>query len=229
MASQDEIKTLLAAADRLFDALAPFRYDHDDIAQRQAAHIARINAEPRYPLEPGELDFDEIVRLVQVQGVPAYVEQTGGGCATIYAGDMQKQRIVIAGPGRFAAYGWSQARGSIEEFSIGFDAIDSPYDELSFGQYKTEQEAADAIALASQQDCGGAGWIYAQNGRIERCEVCCRFEDDEHAVEHVGELWLEKYGMPRPVGEGWDSDEQHDRLCALESEDKSREVDLARS
>ena len=37
-------------------------------------------------MSDAELDMDAIVERVRAAGFPAYVEQTGGGCATVYAG-----------------------------------------------------------------------------------------------------------------------------------------------
>ncbi|MEU4295404.1 hypothetical protein AB0E63_44900 [Kribbella sp. NPDC026596] len=57
-----------------------------------------------------ELDLDDVVDRIHEQGVWAYVEQTGGGCATIYAGawrsvpDGRYDRTMysaVAGPGTY--------------------------------------------------------------------------------------------------------------------------------
>jgi hypothetical protein len=55
------------------------------------------------------LNLDTIAELIHRHGIWAYVEQTGGGCATIYAGAQYTNRkagttyAAIAGPG---TYGW---------------------------------------------------------------------------------------------------------------------------
>jgi hypothetical protein len=82
--------------------------------------------------DPTEIDMDEIVRLVRAEGVEVYVEQTGGGCATIFAGGLvdypvpdsteHEQRYgCAAGPGWFDGPGWTNARGSLDDFHVGPD------------------------------------------------------------------------------------------------------------
>jgi len=71
-------------------------------------------------------DLDRICAELAALGVPATVEQTGGGTATLYAGepvyDPDEERYeypVSAGPGHFVGPGWSVARSYREEFSFG--------------------------------------------------------------------------------------------------------------
>jgi hypothetical protein len=73
-----------------------------------------------------ELDMEKIVSLVKAQGVPAFVQQTGGGVATIYAGATRAEGedeyfAVAAGPGWFSGPRWSEARGDDEDFCVGPD------------------------------------------------------------------------------------------------------------
>jgi hypothetical protein len=58
-----------------------------------------------------ELNLDSIVGRVRRTGVHAYVAQTGGGVATIYAGPLRVEGeleyyAVAAGPGWFEGPGW---------------------------------------------------------------------------------------------------------------------------
>jgi hypothetical protein len=56
-----------------------------------------------------ELDLRRIAELVRSQGIPCQVDQTGGGCATLYAGppddrlwaDQSDYYPVSAGPGTY--------------------------------------------------------------------------------------------------------------------------------
>lgn len=80
-------------------------------------------------------------------GVRCYVEQTGGGIATIYLGEsycigdsgdptlwpcalgnycVEHDMLVpvMAGPGHFEGPGFSEGRSYVEEFSLGYDAFD---------------------------------------------------------------------------------------------------------
>lgn len=71
--------------------------------------------------------FDRIVELLKPHGVYGYVEQTGGGCSTIYIGDEPPEGqplavMLMAGPGWFEGNG--QAYGSTGEFSVGPDEDD---------------------------------------------------------------------------------------------------------
>lgn len=86
---------------------------------------------------PDYFSYDELTHLLEEVGIPAYVEQTGGGCATIYAGplfayhhtvwragkptdetEIEWRHVVAAGPGN---YGWDQGPsiGNIGEFYVG--------------------------------------------------------------------------------------------------------------
>jgi hypothetical protein len=95
------------------------------------------------------LDMDKIVELVCAKGHAAYVEQTGGGTATIYASrewearpvyvrgdqanlptgvrqypkarDEEGRYEVAAGPGWFEGPGWSEPKGAAGDFVIGVD------------------------------------------------------------------------------------------------------------
>ncbi len=105
-------------------------------------------------LEPDYIDMDAIVERVQDAGHFAYVEQTGGGCATIYAGlhrvrsfegetlyDGEKRYDAAAGPGWFEGPGWTKGRGSLHDFSVSRD---------DFGEYDSitcydEDGAVEAI------------------------------------------------------------------------------------
>lgn len=77
-----------------------------------------------------DLNMDEVVDHLHGLGVSAYVEQTGGGCATIYAGPTQQGSdfprtpavtyAAVAGPG---SYGWGQrpSAAMLGDFYIGAD------------------------------------------------------------------------------------------------------------
>lgn len=88
--------------------------------------IADVVAELYMAKEGRELDMDVIVDHVRRMGVWAYVEQTGGGCATIFAGAQRVNAAgdpvyaVCAGPGR---YGWGKlpSTGHADEFFVGAD------------------------------------------------------------------------------------------------------------
>lgn len=76
--------------------------------------------------EPDVIDLDAVVAELALLGIPAIVEQTGGGTATVYAGephddggDGAERYPVAAGPGHFTGPGWTRGRAYREEFSVG--------------------------------------------------------------------------------------------------------------
>jgi hypothetical protein len=73
-----------------------------------------------------ELNLTTIVRRVRRAGVHAYLAQTGGGVATIYAGPVRVEGdaeyyAVAAGPGWFEGAGWRNGRADDAEFTVGRD------------------------------------------------------------------------------------------------------------
>lgn len=81
------------------------------------------------------IDMEMIAELVRRAGYVAYVEQTGGGVATIYASktadakgwpathevDGDPRFEAVAGPGWFEKPGWLEPRGSLADFYVGID------------------------------------------------------------------------------------------------------------
>lgn len=94
------------------------------------------------------LDLDEIVASVKAAGVDAYVEQTGGGVATIYAGKPDAEGVypVAAGPGWFEGPNWTKGRATTAEFWIG-----PPHEEDS--AKLTEVDSQDAAVAAIVKAC----------------------------------------------------------------------------
>jgi len=69
--------------------------------------------------QPTRFDMHAVVDAVRGAGVKAFVEHTGGGTATIYAGP---NRAVSAGPGVYEGYGpnvRTKPYGDTAEFRIG--------------------------------------------------------------------------------------------------------------
>lgn len=115
------------------------------------------------------LDLDRIVERVVEAGFAAYVEQTGGGCATIYASREWEERPVTrmgepdgtvrlpavhedpndpswprhevaAGPGWFEGPRWTRPRGGSEDFYVGPDDGGEP------GLYEAVRSEDEAVA-----------------------------------------------------------------------------------
>jgi len=143
--------------DALLDALEEILYPLDqyrdtpwnggDVCEAVAALFAqyRPDAHLRQPVEddePALIDFDAVVAGLAALGIPAFVQQTGGGVATIYAGTVTGDRYqALAGPGWFTGPGWTLAKGYAGEFSVSSDDDgEGPY---------TETGIADPAALAA--------------------------------------------------------------------------------
>ena len=111
--------------------------------------------------EDRTLSGDKIVALLLAAGMVAYVEQTGGGCATIYAsrtadadgapfvhdyvetdGSIEKRAEVAMGPGWFEGPGWTDGRFSALEASVG------PHDDGEVTPYFTVESDTDESVAA---------------------------------------------------------------------------------
>src|SRR5664279_331292 len=106
-----------------------------------------------------EISFDRVVDLLKARGISAYVEQTGGGCASIYAGairynaDGDPDYAAIAGPGRFEGPGWTDGRGDTEDLYVGpTGENDDHFIDVRGYSVTTEEEVATLIALQAEQD-----------------------------------------------------------------------------
>lgn len=86
-----------------------------------------------------DFSMDELVDLIEARGVSAYVQQTGGGTATIYMGDEMPELncgdddcphyVLAAGPGVFS---WNADEPSIGTFG---DFCYGPDDHGDSGEY----------------------------------------------------------------------------------------------
>lgn len=114
------------------------------------------------PLGPGEIDMDEIARLVRAADMPAFVGHVGGGGSVVYAGDRylaaegDRRYPAAAGPGRFVpdpAAGWAvaYARGLLEDFYFGPDeGLDGDGQFLAAAQIGVLTPAQAAAVLVAQ-------------------------------------------------------------------------------
>lgn len=95
--------------------------------------------------------MDAVVTALLRQGIESYVGQTGGGCATIFAGasrfDAEYGGLryqAIAGPGWFAGPGWTDAQGDTGDFNVG------PDDDGETRTTVMPVDTADPVAWATQ-------------------------------------------------------------------------------
>jgi len=107
-----------------------------------------------------DIDFDRITDLVNAAGIPAYTEQTGGGCATIYIGNARRDAHgdlrypLLAGPGWFAGPGWTNPKGTTADLYIGPDD-----DGASEAWAATDDDTTDTVAariIEMAQDAAAA-------------------------------------------------------------------------
>jgi hypothetical protein len=106
------------------------------------------------------VEFDEVVRRLEAEGITAYVEQTGGGTATIYVGEATEdehgdRRFPCAvGPGWFEGPGWTLGRGHNHDLYVG---PDNDTGELpSYGAFSPDNPATvEAVVDAVKRVLGG--------------------------------------------------------------------------
>jgi hypothetical protein len=85
-----------------------------------------------------DFSLDRVAGALNARGIAAEVDQTGGGTATLFAGerffdrDGEPRWQVLAGPGWFEGPGMlGDAMAATEEFSVGLDdSGDSGYDDV---------------------------------------------------------------------------------------------------
>jgi hypothetical protein len=117
-----------------------------------------------------EISFDEVVGLIEGEDFAAFVQQTGGGCATVYAsrkdaaGTLCTHKVgpyhdehyeVAVGPGHFAGPGWTRGTGDTADLYVGIDG-DETFEEpwnLTVSEGSSPQEvAAMAVGLLRRYD-----------------------------------------------------------------------------
>lgn len=98
------------------------------------------------------LDLNGVVAALAEMKIAAYVEQTGGGCATIQAGDPYTDEHgdirypALAGPGWFDGPDWTLPRADITDFYVGADD-DGEGDTVTV----TTTDVRHAAAIIAQQ------------------------------------------------------------------------------
>ena len=113
-----------------------------------------------------ELNLDTVVENLKSRNVKAYVEQTGGGCATILVGEVTDGRAeVLAGPGWFSGPAWTEGRADTEDFYIGPDD-DGIADPIRVGDDWDEQKVAEVISAQYVEQRAKANFARAQIDRL---------------------------------------------------------------
>lgn len=76
-------------------------------------------------IEDTEFYAENLIKALEEAGFKAYVEQTGGGTATLYANKVEGDNKILGGPG---SYNWREPGKSVftsDEFFVGEDAYDN--------------------------------------------------------------------------------------------------------
>jgi hypothetical protein len=105
-------------------------------------------------------DMNAVCELVHRADVAAYVEHTGGGCATIYAGASRldshgdRRWAAVGGPGTFNHRDVDRHVGWFGDFYIGpdDDGDTMPFGVADLGAQTIRQLAALIVAQATQSD-----------------------------------------------------------------------------
>lgn len=99
------------------------------------------------------VDLDRIAAMLTERGIPAFVEMTGGGVATVYGGpDVrdaagETRYTFLIGPGWFDGPGWTLARADTADLGWGPDDDgDDPAAYTDAGPRMTEADIVAAVA-----------------------------------------------------------------------------------
>lgn len=132
------------------------------------------------------VDMEEIVSHIKAElpDVQCYVEQTGGGTATIYLGAfyyVSRDGVVaatepphntwdtlvpvVAGPGWFAGPSWSEGRADPLDFNWGYD-VNDPDPAISSVGFSLELDPVDERTVARHMVR-----LYREHPRVERGEI----------------------------------------------------------
>lgn len=109
-----------------------------------------------YDFEEGEFSMDKVAEIVRTKyGVDCWVNQTGGGCATIHAGkpyldaEGNERYPAVAGPGSFSYDPEIPSTGSVFEFYLGSDndGESEAWSAESLTDYQKQQPVEEVLAL----------------------------------------------------------------------------------
>jgi hypothetical protein len=99
------------------------------------------------------VDLDRIAAMLTERGVPAFVEMTGGGVATVYGGPELRDAgggtryTFLIGPGWFDGPGWTLARADTVDLGWGPDDDgDDPDAYTDASPQMTEEDIVAAVA-----------------------------------------------------------------------------------
>jgi hypothetical protein len=127
-------------------------FDYDGMARWPRRYLHTGEEHDAHDVTGRVVSFSAIVSALHARGIRSYVEQTGGGCATVMVGEDKplpddSLYVALVGPGWFEGPGWTNARGDTADLSIGGDDVDAHPDRyVRVGLRDTEADIAEAIA-----------------------------------------------------------------------------------
>ena len=132
-----------------------------------------------------EFSLSKVVELLARDGVKAELMQTGGGNATLYLGDPDKDGFypVLCGPG---LYNWDNPAlsvGDIREFFIGKDGESGDEDVFAYQGANDVRKIANVIfnyfmdGLKNTDTCSHCFRFPATKGDV--CE-CCTYQEESN-------------------------------------------------
>lgn len=106
-------------------------------------------------LESSEFYGGELVSSLKAAGwTDSYVEQTGGGTATIYARKIETEEYILGGPGSFNWNDPSKSVFTTDEFVVGEDQFDLAGEEKDHDPFMLSVEtdaSPEAIVAVFEQ------------------------------------------------------------------------------
>jgi len=135
-------------------------------------------------MDDTEFDMSLVARILTKRGLKSYVENTGGGCATIYCGtaDADGYYPVAAGPGVVSRLGFPFSIGNAEDFCWGSDKDET--DVVTYDGIADEKVIAEKIWLFY---CAKIGATYHGITKVE-CVECGRVITDISEMEMLNDL-----------------------------------------
>ena len=128
------------------------------------------------------LNLETLATLVTERGFGAYVEQTGGGCATLIVYGSDGTDLVYAGPGWFEGPGWTEGRADWEDFNWGTDEEDPTDVTFETAPRPLSAVADDIVALAKRVQ--GANEIAADRWCCGSCGLQFAHDEGVHTVQY---------------------------------------------
>lgn len=103
-----------------------------------------------------ELNLDFIAELVAKMGVPAEVHMTGGGVATLFAGEPDDNGYypAVLGPGTYSAKAAGHSTIDLVESFLGLDGDEDAYIDVASWGASSEEDVAKIVVAQAKAGAG---------------------------------------------------------------------------